>query len=243
MYLRNVILVAIVLAMASFAQPTVGTGPALVTGLASVPATLDGPYLVRYAANLASGESYIDIVNDGAMGASLLGPGEGPQTGNICANIYAIDPNEELVSCCSCLITPDQTVHLGAVANLINNTETGKTPPSITIKLLASITGAGAASTSPTSCANSASLVGTTAPGLTPLLVAPYGMLAWSTTLHFLPGSTNTYATTEAPFLPATLSVTEVESLADRCANIIGNASGSGICLQCSNGALGAKKM
>ncbi len=63
MYLRNVILVAIVLAMASFAQPTVGTGPTLVGGLSAVPATLDGPFLVRYAANLAAGESYIDIVN------------------------------------------------------------------------------------------------------------------------------------------------------------------------------------
>ena len=240
MYLRNVILVAIVLAMASFAQPTVGTGPALVTGLASVPSTLDAPFLVRYAANLGSGESYIDITNDGANGASTIGPGLGPQTGNICANVYAIDPNEELVSCCSCLLTPDQTIHLGAVANLINNTETGKTPTSITIKLLASV---GAGSTSPTSCANSASLVGNSV-GLTPdLPIAPFGMLAWGTTIHLSPGSTTAYTETESPFLPGTLSVLEVESLSDRCAQIIGNASGSGICPQCVLGALGAAKI
>jgi hypothetical protein len=98
MHLRNVILAAIALSTAAFAQPN---------------ATLDTPFQVRYAANLNIGESYIDITNTGANGAPLLGPGFGGASGNICANVYAFDPGEELISCCSCLITPDQTVNLG----------------------------------------------------------------------------------------------------------------------------------
>jgi hypothetical protein len=192
----------------------------------------DGPYQVRYAANLPAGESYIDITNTGANGA-------GVRTGNICANVYAIDPNEEVVACCSCLITPDETVHLGAKADLVSNTANGRATTSITIKLVASL---GAGSASPASCSNSAAQVGNTV-GLPNLPIAPFGMLAWGTTLHSAPGSTSAYAETEAPFLVGVLSRTEAESLSDRCAAIIGNLGGAGICNSCSLGALSATKM
>jgi hypothetical protein len=219
MYLRNVILAALVLAMAAFGQT-----------IATANAVLDGPYQVRYAANLAAGESYIDIVNDGYQGASLLGPGFGAGTiGNICVSVYAIDPGEELDSCCSCLITPDQVVHLGAVADLISNTANGVKPTSITIKLLASIPAGGA---SATSCATQAATV------TSATLVS--GMDAWGTTLHPAPGSTTTFITTETPFTNAALSGGELASLTGRCASIVGNLSGAGICTSCHNGALGA---
>ena len=62
-------------------------------------------YLVKYAANLNIGESYIDITNTGTNGCALPGPGFGATSGNTCVNVYAIDPDEELISCCSCLVT------------------------------------------------------------------------------------------------------------------------------------------
>ncbi len=62
MYLRNVVLAALVPAIAAFAQN---------------PITADSPFQVGYAANLNIGESYIDITNTGANGAALLGPGFG----------------------------------------------------------------------------------------------------------------------------------------------------------------------
>src|ERR1035438_8049632 len=98
MYLRNVILAALVLTIAAFAQN---------------PITADAPFQVRYAANLNIGESYIDITNTGANGCAVLGPGFGGASGNICVNAYFFDPGEELISCCSCLVTCDQTVNLG----------------------------------------------------------------------------------------------------------------------------------
>src|ERR1017187_8129554 len=98
---------------------------------------------VRYAANLNIGESYIDIGNDGANGAPLLGPGFGAASGNLCVNVYAFDPGEELVSCCPCLITPAQTVHLGVRADLISKTLTGLVPTSVTVKLVATLAGTG----------------------------------------------------------------------------------------------------
>src|ERR1700683_1441899 len=130
MYLRNVILAALVLAVTAFAQ---------------TPVTADASFQVGYAANLTIGESYINITNTGANGAALLGPGFGTQTGNICVNVYAIAPDEQLISCCSCLITPDQTVNLGVNRDLTSNpeiTSIGGVPvtyTSVTVKLLATL--------------------------------------------------------------------------------------------------------
>ena len=137
----------------------------------------DTGYQVRYAANLNLGESYINITNTGANGAPLLGPGFGGASGNICVNVYAFDPAEELISCCSCLVTPDQTVNLGVNRDLTSKTLTGVDPTSVTVKLLATLAGTGG---SGTSCTNSAATAGTPVSG----------MAAWGTTLHQTPTGT-----------------------------------------------------
>jgi len=215
MHFRNVTLAALAFATVAFAQN---------------PITADSPFQVRYAANLNLGESYIDITNTGANGAALLGPGIGAQVGNICVNVYAFDPSEELVSCCSCLVTPDQTVNLGVVADLTSKTLTGVVPTSVTVKLLATLAGTGS-----TACQNSAA---TSAATIAPVT----GMAAWGTTLHPTPVA-GTTATTETAFTPATLSAGELASITGRCAAIIGNASGFGICTSCRSGALGGQKL
>jgi hypothetical protein len=220
--------------------------------LTAGPATADAPFQVSYAANLNLGESYIDITNTGANGASLLGPGFGAaQADNICVNVYAFDPSEEMIACCSCLVTPDQTVNLGVNADLTVKTLTGVPETSVRVKLLASLN-----TTTPLGgvpgvygCTNSAATVVTAAAVSGTNTVAPFGMAAWSTTLH--PGATagSSGVTTEKPFTPATLSSgapgsnNELQSLTGRCAAIIGNASGYGICTSCQAGALGGKKL
>ena len=79
MYLRNVILATLVLAMVAFAQN---------------PITADSPFQVKYAANLNLGESWINISNTGANGAPLLGPGFG---GAVC--LLANTPSSLVVNC------------------------------------------------------------------------------------------------------------------------------------------------
>jgi hypothetical protein len=192
------------------------------------PTTCEVPaFQVRYASNLNIGESYVDIANPGTDGAPLLGPGFGSASGNICVNVYAFDPGEELISCCSCLITPDQTVNLGVNRDLTVKTLTGVVPTSVTVKLLATLAGAGGAGTS---CSGSAALVLTATPAC--------GLTAWGTTLHTVPGGGT--GTTETPFTQSTLSQGELASLAGRCASIVGNGSGFGVCNSCRAGALGA---
>jgi hypothetical protein len=194
--------------------------------------TADSSFQVRYAANLNLGESYVDITNTGANGASLLGPGLGGASGNICVNVYAFDASEELVSCCSCLVTPDQTVNLGVVADLTSKTLTGVVPTSVTVKLLATLAGTGGSGTG-TVCNNSAASATTSS-------IVPSGLSAWGTTLH--PQGAGV-VTAETRFLPSTLSAGELASITGRCASIIGNASGFGICTSCRSGALGGQKM
>lgn len=197
----------------------------------SEPISADSPFQVKYAANLNIGESYFDLANTGANGASLLGPGFGGASGNICANVYAFDAGEELISCCSCLITPDQTVNLGANRDLTVKTLTGVTPTSITVKLLSTLAGGDGTGTS---CTNSAATV-------TSATLA-YGLSAWGTTLHAMPTASR-YDTTETPFIGSGLSPGELASIGARCSSILGNGSGFGICNSCRAGALGATKL
>ena len=191
------------------------------------PIQRDSPFQVRYAANLIAGESYINIINTGSNGAPLNGPGFSVGTGNICVNIYAVDPTENLISCCSCLVTPNQTVNLGVNRDMLIKTLTPVTPPSATILLIGSNPNA-------TNCTNTAALVGTPNNSVTG------GFVAFGTTLHATkPG---VYASAEAPFAPAQLSSDQLSSLTGRCAFIIGNGSGYGTCLSCELGALTALK-
>jgi hypothetical protein len=183
--------------------------------------------ITRYASNLQAGESYIDITNTGANGAPLLGPGLGAAVGNICVNVYTVDLNEELISCCSCLVTPDETANLGVNHDLTSSLAMGGVAPtSVTVKLCATLaTGS--------SCNYSAA-------GVTPATLVG-GIAAWGTTLHGVPQGG--YANAETPFTPITPNAGDLASLSGRCASIIGNNSGFGICASCRPGALGAQKL
>jgi hypothetical protein len=217
-----------------------------------------GSFLVGYAANLQAGESVINITNTGANGASLFGPGFGAAVGNICVNVYAFDPGEELISCCSCLVTPDQTVNLGVNRDLTMKTLTNVVPTSVTVKLVSTLAGGGIltnitgnvtssnggigntalaqilSGVGSAGCTNSAATVASAA--------LANGVAAWHTTLHATP-TPGTYATSETAFTPSTLSAGELASLGGRCSAIMGNGSGFGVCNSCRAGALGATKL
>ena len=144
--------------------------------------------------------------------------------GRICVGVYTFDPAEELISCCSCAVTPNALVSLSARADLISNTLTPGVPTSIVVKLLARTTAGGC---------NAASANTNFAPG----------MRAWGTTLHALPTSPASYTVTETEFSKAVLSGTEFQKITSYCGFIQANGSGYGLCRSCRSGGLGATKL
>jgi hypothetical protein len=178
------------------------------------PVSADSPFQVRYAANLNIGDSVVNITNTGASG------------GSICVNVYTFAPDEQEISCCSCAITPDGLSSLSVQSSLISNTLTGVVPPAVVIKLLAS-----------TGTCNAA----TARPGEGGF---PNGLAAWGTTIHALPvtpGSpATTYGVIETAFTPATLSDAEYLRITSLCGFIQTDGSGFGICKGCTAGGLGA---
>lgn len=182
---------------------------AVICSVASFAQAHDTPFQVRYAANVgpgSAGDSVINITNTGASG------------GNICVNVYTFSPDEQEVSCCSCVVTPNGLVSLSVKNDLISNTLTPAVPSAVVVKLLSTTGGA----------CNAA------APGA---LAA--GLAAWGTTVHAAPAGS---AVTETSFTPATLSAAELSRIAGLCGFIQSNGSGFGICRSCRTGALGATK-
>ena len=209
--LRNTIFASIALSVVAFAQPNV---------------TVDSPFQVRYVANLNLGDSVVNITNGGARGAGLAAGTSAATTGAICVNVYAFSPDEQMISCCSCPVTPNGLVSLSARRDLVNNTLTPAVPTAIVVKLLAS-TPVG------NSCSGSAA-----APG-----ALESGMLAWGTTVHAGAAAGSAAVITETPFLPATLSGGELARLTSLCTFIQANGSGFGICSTCRLGGLGAGRL
>ena len=216
--LRATIFASLALSVTAFAQPNI---------------TVDTPFQVRYAANLNVGDSVVNITNSGARGAGLAAGTSASTTGAICVNVYAFSPDEQMISCCSCPVTPNGLVSLSARQDLISNTLTPAQPTSIVVKLLASVPVGG-------SCSSSAANPG----ALTP------GMLAWGTTVHAGAAAGSAAVVTETAFSPATLStfdngvgIGELARLTSLCTFINANGSGFGLCRTCRLGGLGAGRL
>jgi hypothetical protein len=191
------------------------------------PAAPVDAFQIRYAANLTISDSYINLTNAGTSSTSA-GLNGGFQNGNLCVNVYAYSPDEQLVSCCSCLVTPNAVASLSAVNDVILNPLTPIRPSSLVVKLLATDDAAGC---------NAAGVQRTGANSLKP------GLVAWMTTAHALPVNAGTppgaMGVTETPFSRASLSDAEFTRMTQLCAFIRANGSGYGICKSCRFGALG----
>jgi hypothetical protein len=176
-------------------------------------------FQIDYAANLNIGDSFVNFTNSGASVSNGVSQ-------NICISLYTFDPQEELISCCACTVTPNGLVSLSVIKSLISNPLTPAIPTAVVIKALASPEAPG------TTCTSAASL---------PEVAIAHGLLAWGTTLHQNTSTvTASYSVTETPFSQAFLSDPELAHLTSTCGFIQANGSGFGICAGCPSNGLGS---
>jgi hypothetical protein len=167
---------------------------------------------IHHFANLNAGDSFIDISNTGSSGS------------NLCANVYTFSPDEQMISCCSCPVTPNGLNSLSAKGDLISNVLTPSVPTSIVVKLIAT--------TQPTGGCNAATIGSS---GNTPI----DGLVAWGGTLHAAPTPPLSHQMTETEFTPYTSGAGEVVENATLCRFIGFLGSGFGTCKSCRTGGLG----
>jgi hypothetical protein len=212
----------------------------------------------------------VNITNDGINGGVF---GATPSTvGNICANVYVFDPQEEEIGCCACLVTPNGLNSLSVKSDLISNNLTPAVPTSVVIKLLGSQPG--------TDKTGAFTICNPATAGTTPATALEYGMVVWGSTLEpastpgtyapvnvpyaagqlfgVIPGLVNNTASgflmsnivsvplnTVIPFLSGFLPPavgTELGGLTSLCNFIQADGTGFGICKSCRLGALGGAK-
>lgn len=216
-----------------------------IVAFAQNPITADSPFQANYISGLNVGQSYVNLINTGANGASQFGPGFGP-VGNLCINVYAFTTDEQMATCCSCLVTPNGLKRLRAYEDLIQNSLTAQeltlalsaNAGGLVVKTVATLAGGNGNSTNCTNSAAQLTATGTNIVG---------GYIAFATHIHSAPatavGNPGVAASiTETAFVPSTLSPQEIASLNTRCTAIIGNGTGAGICGTCQVGALGSVK-
>ena len=198
MYLR------IKLALAAVALSTVA--------LAQNNAPQDGPFQVKYAANLNVADSVFNFTNTGVNVDPVTGGGD------ICINTYTFAYDEQLASCCSCKVTRNALWSLSANRDLLANILTPD--PSVAIrgivvKFLATQPTAGGV-------CNPAAVGATT-----------QGMAVWGTTTHLSPVIPGGVYQTETSATNSTLSQGEQNVMTSFCGFIRANGSGYGICSSC----------
>ena len=180
----------------------------------AIPGSPADAFQVHYAPNLvATPGGVINITNAGTQNTA------GGALTNLCVNVYAFSPDEQLVSCCTCTVTPAALVSLDVRRDLTPNTLTPDVVPAIVIKLVA--TSGAVCNAASVSAANLAR-----------------GMAAWGTAFHALPGGG--FGITETRFSNEGLSTAELARISSFCGFIQIDGSGFGICSSCRPGGLGA---
>ena len=108
-------------------------------------ALAQGSYFVDYYSNnfapQRTGNGYIlpgggydqmiRIINVGTLGTPLTSP-----VGDICANVYVFDANQEMLACCAARLTPNELASAYVGRQLTSNTVTTVVPPSGVIKIV-----------------------------------------------------------------------------------------------------------
>jgi hypothetical protein len=96
-------------------------------------ALAQGSYYVDYYSNNVDHgfDQLIRIINVGTLGTPLTSP-----VGDICANVYVFDANQEMLACCAKRITPNGLASAAVHRQLTNNTVTTVVPPTGVVKIV-----------------------------------------------------------------------------------------------------------
>jgi len=170
-------------------------------------------YRVTYYSNaLNSGapDGTVHIVNPGSAVTKLDADGK-PLDGNLCAQIYVLNNDEQEVECCGCTLTPDSERTLSINKNLLGNPiNVRQVTPDGVIKIVSERT--------PSS--------GPCRPDLELGDVIPE-LQSWDTHIQAV---SDGYTETEEEFAGAPLSANELFWLQNQCSAIYTNGSGHGKC-------------
>lgn len=198
------------------------TGPAPANLMNPAGSNLQDAYQTEYVSNLNTADAVVNIANAGSS-AGNIAPTSSNVSGDICANVYVYQANEQLLACCSCGTTPNGLyswpVIFGSRALLANATTR---PSSLAIKLVA---------TSPSSNSTAGSPVCDPTFQKAPLSLVP-GLAAWSTHPHLTPSPN--FAITETAFSDSALSTGEAYKLQSDCLSLGSTRQ----CPGCSNAGL-----
>jgi len=191
----------------------------LVVGLAATIASAQtqyeasDTYQVNYYSNaLVKGapDGTVHIVNPGTAVSKINQDGK-PINGNLCAQIYVLNNDEQEVECCGCRLSPDSERTLSINKNLLGN------PINLNI-----VTNDGVIKVV-SQPQNSKGQCRPDNEGSKPAA----GLRSWSTHIQTVPSG---YAETEEEFESAPLSDNELFWLQNQCSAIYTDGSGHGIC-------------
>jgi hypothetical protein len=164
-----------------------------------------GTYFVDYYSNNAgpvpaAPDQMVRIINVGVGGTPLTSP-----TGDICADIYVFDNNQELIACCDERITPNELDSASVGNQLTSNPVTSVVPAAGVIKIAI-----------------------TPGPCGTPLTAAD-ASLAMVFATHLQVTGAKTFVT-ETEILPSPFSAAEAAFLPQACSFAMYLGSGKGTC-------------
>ena len=172
---------------------------------AAAQGVLPGQFSVNYFSN--NGVS-------GAPDATVRVTNPGQYYGNICAQVYVFDNDQQMDECCGCLTTPDGLRTFSVTKDLTSNPLVGTVVNHGDIKILATPVNG-------TPC-------DPTLPQLAEAPAVNTYLDAWATHIQNKVGSA--YPITETAFTGATLSLGEYGSLGADCFFIERLGSGHGLC-------------
>ena|SRR5579863_2839108 len=162
------------------------------------------------ALNTSAPDGTVHIVNPGSAVTKLDADGK-PLDGNLCAQIYVLNNDEQEVECCGCTLTPDSERTLSINKNLLGNPINVRQVTSDGVIKIVS---------EPTPSR------GPCRPDLELANVAQE-LQSWDTHIQTV---SEGYAETEEEFAPAPLSANELFWLQNQCSAIYTNGSGHGKC-------------